>query len=107
MRPCGSLEFVPACAGHQLCPALVESPMVAFAVALVTGPGIQFRIETLVPDAHLVTQRMPACDGAAPGFRAALPIVHVVLLESSRWAEHMHAGQAKGFLDLGRRRLVH
>src|SRR5580700_2378546 len=80
--------------------------MIEFAVAMVAGPGVEIRVEALVPEPHLVAQFEAPRDRAACGLGAALPIVHVVLLEGARWAEHPHPRHADRFLDLGRGRLV-
>src|SRR5690349_16347528 len=72
---------------HQLRPAPVKSAMVRLAVPVVAGYGPALQIEFLAPEAHLVTQRMAPRDDATPGLRAALPIVHVVLLERPARAE--------------------
>src|ERR1700731_315115 len=80
--------------------------MVAFTVAVFAGQCAEILIEMLVPQAHLVTERVAPGDDTSSGLSAALPIVHVVLLEGARRAEHPHPGQSNGFLDLGRGRLV-
>src|ERR1700730_12825857 len=101
---CRSLR--PAVGGHQLCPAPVEPAVVAFAVAVVAGHGAERRVIVLVAEPHLVGDRIAPGDDAAAGQGAALPVVHVVLLEGAGRAEHPDAGQPDGLLDLGRRRLV-
>src|SRR6202040_3209841 len=104
--PRSGAEFDPAFAGHQSLPVPVKAPVVDFAVAVVAGPGTKIRVEALVPEAHLVAQLEAPGDRAACGLRAALPIVHVVLLEGPGWAEDAHTCQPDRLLDLGRGRLV-
>src|SRR5271166_682478 len=99
-------EFRPAFGRHQLRPAAVEPTMVAFAVAVVAGQGSEFVVEALVPEPHFVTEGIAPGDHASSGLGAALPVVHVVLLESAGRAEAPHSGQSNGFLDLRRGRLV-
>src|SRR5260370_25383231 len=101
---CRSLR--PAVGGHQLRPAPVKAPVVAFAVAVVAGHGAEFLVITLMAEPHLVGDRIAPGDDAAPRQGAALPILHVVLLEGPRRTEHPHRGQPDRLLDLGRRRLV-
>src|SRR3989442_9651056 len=81
--------------------------MVALAEAVVTGPGLEILVETLVSQAHLVIQGISARHHPSSGLGTLLPVVHVVLLESPRWAKDPHSGQSNGFLDLRRRGLVH
>src|SRR5690349_3618052 len=83
---------------HQLGPAPVEAAVVRLAVAIVAGDGGEIRVEPLAAAAHLVIQRMTAGDDAAPGLGAALPVVHVVLLEGAAGAEHAGAGEADRLL---------
>src|SRR6267154_1838901 len=99
-RVCG--EIGPAVGGHELRPAPVEPPVVAFAVAIIARPSPQIFVEMLVSEAHLVTEEIAPGHHPSPGLGAALPIVHVVLLEGARWAEHPDTGQPNGFLDRGR-----
>src|SRR5712691_9425859 len=80
--------------------------MVGFAVAVFAGQRPEIRVETLVSQAHSVVQGMAPCNDTAAGLGAALPIVHVVLLERAGRAENAHSGEADRFLDFGRRRLV-
>src|SRR5260370_14491680 len=87
---------------HQFGPAAVETAMVAFAVAVVAGNGPVFRVEVLAATAHLVVQRLPAGDHTPAGLGAALPVVHVVLLERAAGAEDAGARQADRFLDFRR-----
>src|SRR5262245_50228971 len=94
-------DFGPPVGGHQLRPAVIKPAMVALAVAVVAGQRAEIRVEAFVPEAHLVTERVAPGHHASPGLGAALPVVHVVLLEGPRRTEHPHPGQANGFLDLG------
>src|ERR1700756_4337076 len=80
--------------------------MVAFAEAVVAGPCPEILVEMLVSEPHLVTQKSASGRHAPPGLSAALPIVHVVLLEGARGAKHPHAGQPNRFFDFCRGRLV-
>src|SRR5215469_7811907 len=91
---------------HQLRPAPVKSAMVRLTVPVVAGYGSALRVEFFAPEAHLVTQRIAPRDNAAPGLRAALPIVHVVLLERSARAKYAGASEPYGLFHLRRRRLV-
>src|ERR1700730_16429738 len=99
----GCRSLCPAVGGHQLGPAAVEPAVVAFAVAVIAGPGAETFVVVLVAEPHLVGDRIAPGDDAAAGQRAALPIVHVVLLEGAGRAEHPNAGQPDRLLDLGRR----
>src|ERR1700733_8668357 len=81
--------------------------MVALTVAVITSPGTKIRIEALVAETHCVIERIAARHRTTPGFGAALPIVHIVLLERARRAEYAHARQTEGFLDVRRSSLVH
>src|SRR5712691_5300553 len=78
---------------HQLGPAPVKPAMVRFAVAIVARQRREIGIEPLVSQAHCVVQRMAAGDDAAAGLGAALPIVHVVLLECATRSEHAGPGE--------------
>src|SRR5947208_14005392 len=69
--------FRPALGLHQLGPAAIEPAMVALAVAVVAGPGLQVVVEALVSEAHLVIQSLAPGDRAACCLGAALPVVHV------------------------------
>src|SRR4051794_1914288 len=80
--------------------------MIAFAVAVVAGPGAEPLVKMLVAEAHLVAEEIAPCHDAARGLRAALPIVHVVLLKGAGRPEHPHTGEPDGFLDLRRGGLV-
>src|SRR5437763_16945281 len=84
--------FRPALGFHQLGPAAIEPAVVAFAVAIIAGPGAQRLVEALATEAHLVIQILTPRDRTARRLGAALPIVHVVLLEGARRAEHPHPG---------------
>src|SRR5207248_8959987 len=84
--------FRPALGFHQLGPAAIEPAVIAFAVAIIAGPGVQRLVEALATEAHLVIQILAPGDRAAGGLGAALPIVHIVLLEGARRAEHSHPG---------------
>src|SRR5215813_11610956 len=46
----------PVICRHQLRPAAVKPPLVAFAVAVVAGPGAEILVEALVSQPHLVTE---------------------------------------------------
>src|SRR5882762_5974001 len=94
----------PAFGFHQLGPAAIEPAMVAFAVAMVAGPGLQIAVEALA--AHLVIEGLAPGDRAAGRLGAALPIVHVVLLEGAGRTEHPYPGHPDRLLDMRRRRLV-
>src|SRR6516164_10686800 len=91
---------------HQLRPAPVKSAMVRLAVPVVTGYGAALGVEFLASEAHLITQRIAPRDDAAPALRAALPIVHVVLLERSAGAKHAGASKPYRLFHLRRRRFV-
>src|SRR5271165_4177573 len=91
---------------HQLRPAPVKSAMVRFTVAVVAGYSPALGVEFLASEAHLITQRIAPRDNAAPRLRAALPIVHVVLLERSARAKHARAGEPYGLFHFRRRCLV-
>src|ERR1700758_829362 len=80
--------------------------MVAFTVAVVAGPGFEIFVETLVPEAHFIAERVAPGHHPSRGLGAALPIIHVVLLERARRAEAPHSGQPERLLDLRRGRLV-
>src|ERR1044071_5821854 len=80
--------------------------MVRLAVAVFAGHRLEVRIEAFVSEAHAVVQRIAPRDDAAPGLGAALPIVHVVLLEGAAGAEHAYPREAYRLLHLGRSRLV-
>src|SRR6516225_3793126 len=80
--------------------------MVDFTVTIVTGPSFQLLVEMLVPETHLVTEKIASGDRPSAGLGAPLPIVHVVLLERARRTEPAHAGQSDRFLDRRGRRLV-
>src|SRR5438046_907227 len=79
--------FRPALGFHQLGPAAIEPAVVALAVAIVAGPGVQRLVEAFAAEAHLVIQILAPGDRTARCLGAALPIVHVVLLEGARRAE--------------------
>src|SRR5205085_2117636 len=98
--------FRPALGFHQLGPAAIEPAMVALAVAVVARPGLQIGVEALVSEAHLVIQSLAPGNGAACRLGAALPVIHVVLLEGPRRAEHPNSGDPDRLLDMRRRRLV-
>src|SRR5262245_29637515 len=100
-------DLSPTPGRHELRPAPIELPMVALAEAVVTGPGLESRVEALMPQTHFVIQESPAGHHASPGLGALLPVVHVILLESARGTEATHPSQPNGLLDLGRGRLVH
>src|SRR5258708_666515 len=85
---------------HQLSPAAVEAAVGPLAVAVVAGDRAEIRVEAFAPGAHLVVERLPARHDAAAGLGAALPIVHVVLLEGAARAENAGAGQTDRLLDL-------
>src|SRR5438046_8953981 len=59
-----------------------------------------------MPEAHLVAKEGSTGHCAARGLRAALPIVHVVLLEGATRAKDACSGEAKRLCHLRRRRLV-
>jgi hypothetical protein len=99
-------QSVPAVGSHQLGPPVVKLPVVAFAEAMIAGPGAERGIEALVAEPHLVVDRDTPGHHAAAGLGAFLPIVHVVLLERAGRAEAAHAGEAEGILDLLRCYLV-
>src|SRR5438132_3795152 len=80
--------------------------MVAFAVAVIAGQRSEILVEALMPQAHLVTERIAPGDDTSSGLGAALPVVHIVLLEGARRPEHPHPRQPNGLLDLGRGGLV-
>src|SRR5580704_7008507 len=101
---CRSLR--PAVGGHQLGPAPVEPAVVAFTVAVVAGQGAKTFVIVLVAEPHLVGDRIAPRDDAAAGQSAALPIVHIVLLEGPGWTEHPDASQPDRLLDLRRCCLV-
>src|SRR5437879_4556743 len=86
-------QVAPARGVHQLRPAAVKLPVVALAEAGIAGTGAEGGIEVLVPEPHLIVDRQAPRHDAAAGLRAFLPIVHVVLLESSGRAEAAHSGQ--------------
>src|ERR1051325_196155 len=96
----------PARARQQAGPVAVKGAVVAFAVAIVAGEAAEIPVEALAPQPHPVAQAERPRHHAARGLCAALPVVHVVLLEGAGGAEYPHAGETNGFLDLGRRRLV-
>src|SRR4030088_2738868 len=89
----------PAFGFHQLGPAAIEPAMGAFAVAMVA-------VEALAAEAHLVIEGLAPGDRAAGRLGAALPIVHVVLLEGAGRTEHPYPGHPDRLLDMRRRRLV-
>src|SRR6516165_10787398 len=99
-------DFGPTAGRHQLRPATVEPPMVTFAVAIVTGDGAEIRLKALMPESHRIVQRMAPRDDATTSLGAALPIVHVVLLERAARSEHPGSDETDRLLDLGWRRLV-
>src|SRR5262249_25423188 len=99
-------QLGPALGRHQLRPAPVEAALIELAKAAVAPPDPAIGVEAGVPEAHPVAQHLAAGEGASAGLRAALPIVHVVLLEGAGRAEHPRAGQPDRLLDRGRRRLV-
>src|SRR6184192_1312306 len=105
-RRFGGFGFGPAIRGHQLRPAAIKAAVVALAVAVVARPGAERLVKALVPKTHFVIQGLASGDRAASGLGAALPIVHVILLEGARGAEHPHPGHPDRFLDMRRRRLV-
>src|ERR1043166_2792118 len=105
-RRFGGFGVQPAIRSHQLRPAAIKAAVVAFAVAVIAGPGAERLVKALVPQAHFVIQGLASGDRAARGLGAALPIVHVVLLEGARRAEHPHPGGPDRFLDMRRRRLI-
>src|ERR1700730_2292746 len=80
--------------------------MVALAVTVIAGQRAEILVEALMPQAHLVTERIAPGDDTPSGLSAALPVVHIVLLERSRRPEHSHTRQSNGLLDLWRGRLV-
>src|SRR5690348_10287295 len=80
--------------------------MVDLTVTVVTGPSLQLFVEMLVPETHLVTEKTAPGYHTSAGLRAALPIVHVVLLKRAGRTESPHAGQADRFLDRRGRCLV-
>src|SRR5215469_12648594 len=84
----------PTIGRHQLCPAPIEASMVDFTVTVVTGPSLQLFVESLVPETHLVTEKTAPGYHTSAGLRAALPIVHVVLLERAGRTEAPHASQS-------------
>src|SRR5205085_9955110 len=90
----------------QLRPAAIKAAVVALAVAVVARPGAERLVKALVPKTHFVIQGLASGDRAASGLGAALPIVHVILLEGARGAEHPHPGHPDRLLDMRRRRLV-
>src|SRR6516165_2946398 len=96
---CG--EVCPAFGRHQLRPTAVEAAMIAFAVTVVACQCPEIRVELLAPQTHFVAQGIAASDHASSGLRAALPVVHIILLKSPRRAERPHAGQANRFFDRG------
>src|SRR5262247_4163857 len=51
-----SLERCPALGGHELCPAPVELPMVAFAESVVARPSHEVRVVALMVQPHLHIQ---------------------------------------------------
>src|SRR6516225_9961581 len=91
----------PAVTSHQLGPAAVELPMIAFAKAGIAGPGAERRIEALVPEPHLIVYRQTPRGNATTGLGAFLPVVHVVLLKGAGRAEAANAGEAERLLDDG------
>src|SRR5215469_1397343 len=101
IRPSSSVRryVTPAFGGDQLGPAPVEPAMIAFAVAVVAGPGPEVLVETLMAETHLVTQEIAPGNHTAAGLRTALPVVHIVLLEGASWAKHACSGNAQGFFD--------
>src|SRR6516164_10756836 len=80
--------------------------MVAFAVAILARQCAQILVEMLVAQSHFIAQGIAARDHAAPSLRAALPVIHIVLLEGPRRTEHPRARQPNGFLDFRRSGLV-
>src|SRR5262245_21557449 len=80
--------------------------MVALAVAIVAGPGLEVRVEALVAQAHFVIQERPAGHHAAPGLGTLLPVIHVVLLKGPRGTKDPCSSQAQGLLDVRRGCLV-
>src|SRR5438270_1854469 len=95
VRECG-----PTVGSHELRPALVEASWVELAEAGLARPGSQVVVEALVPHAHLVVERIALGHDALAGARTLLPILHVVLLKSSRGAEGVDASQAIGLLHV-------
>src|SRR6516162_9986786 len=96
----------PAFCCHQLGPAAVELPMIAFAKAGIAGPGAERWIKALVPEPHLIVYRQTPRGNATTGLGAFLPVVHVVLLKGAGRAEAANPGEAERFLDIARRSLV-
>src|SRR5215469_7484973 len=92
--------------GHQLRPTPIEPTVVALAVAVIAGQCPELLVEALVPKSHFVAEGVAPGDHAASGLGATLPIVHIVLLESTRGTEAPHSGQPERFLDLRRGHLV-
>ena len=68
---------------HELDPALVEVPMVAFAQAIFTGPGAELLVVSFVPEPHLIVQWVAPRHHPPAGLGTCLPVVHVVLLEGA------------------------
>src|SRR6516162_2451567 len=94
-------QLGPALRRHQLRPAAIKAAMVDFAVPIVAGPGFEVVVEALVTEPHFVAQDMAPGDRTASGLGAALPIVHVVLLERAGRTEHPHPGQPDRLFDRG------
>jgi len=80
--------------------------MVRLAEAVLARAGAELVVEALAPEAHLEVQWIAARHHAASGTRALLPVVHVVLLEHARGAEHARPDASNGVFHLGRRGLV-
>src|ERR1700730_1385338 len=99
-------QVAPARGVHKLRPAAVEPAVVVFAVAVVAGPGAEILVETVMAEAHLVTEERTTGHRAPRGLRAALPIIHIVLLEGAARPEHPRSGKAQGLFHFRRRRLV-
>src|ERR1700738_756294 len=89
----------PTLGRHQLRPAPIELAVIALAHAEIAGPGLEVRVETLVPQAHLRVHCQSPRDDAATGAGAFLPVVHVVLLEGAGGAEASYSGQPDRLLD--------
>ena len=76
--------------------------MVALAHAEVAGPGIEVRVEALMPEPHLHVQEHTPRHRAAAAARAFLPVVRIVLLEGAGRAEPSHARKSDRLFDMRR-----
>src|SRR6516225_6008146 len=92
----------PALGRHQLRLASIELPMIALAHAEIAGPGIEVRVEPLMPEPHLRVQERSSRHRSATGASTFLPVVHIVLLDGTGGAEPPHTGQPDRLLDLRR-----